>query len=236
MKMKRIHTIFFMTMLFLNMSVNAGNSLDEYQDVMYLKTIKTDNPNDVRLYLCLKNTSFTVKSLQCTIVLPDGVSFINNESGYDIEKSDIINDNWTLIAKHKNGDQDNSAIILLYNAINAEQIIETGDRIISTLPLKLNDAQALNKESVLIKDVTLTGADLKEYSGDSYAFNINSIIYGDVNNDGAVDISDYIGVANYILGHAPNGFNEIAADVNNDETIDISDYIGVANIILKGKP
>ena len=110
------------------------------------------------------------------------------------------------------------------------------DRIISTLPLKLNDAQALNKESVLIKDVTLTGADLKEYSGDSYAFNINSIIYGDVNNDGAVDISDYIGVANYILGHAPNGFNEIAADVNNDETIDISDYIGVANIILKGKP
>lgn len=59
---------------------------------------------------------------------------------------------------------------------------------------------------------------------------------GDVNGDGTVDISDYIGVANYILGHAPEGFNETAADVNNDGTIDISDYIGVANIILKGKP
>ena len=61
-------------------------------------------------------------------------------------------------------------------------------------------------------------------------------MFGDVNNDDKVDISDYIGVANYILGHAPNGFNETAADINNDGKIDISDYIGVANIILNGKP
>ena len=67
-------------------------------------------------------------------------------------------------------------------------------------------------------------------------FPIIAPIPGDVNDDGIVDISDYIGVANYILGHAPDGFNETAADVNNDGIIDISDYIGVANIILKGEP
>ena len=61
-------------------------------------------------------------------------------------------------------------------------------------------------------------------------------ITGNVNSDNIVDISDYIGVANFILGHAPNGFNVMAADVNKDGVIDISDYIGVANIILKGKP
>ena len=59
---------------------------------------------------------------------------------------------------------------------------------------------------------------------------------GDVNGDNIVDISDYIGVANYILGNTPYGFNVTAADVNKDGIIDISDYIGVANIILKGKP
>ena len=59
---------------------------------------------------------------------------------------------------------------------------------------------------------------------------------GDINNDGVVDISDYIAVANYILGNPPEGFNAKAADVNNDGVIDISDYIGVANIILTGKP
>ena len=73
----------------------------------------------------------------------------------------------------------------------------------------------------------------------SYLFNYTpepDILIGDVNDDGTVDISDYIGVANHILGNTPAGFNETAADVNNDGSIDISDYIGVANIILTGKP
>ena len=65
-----------------------------------------------------------------------------------------------------------------------------------------------------------------------YAFHL----VGDVNNDGTVDVSDYIGVANHILGNTPDEFNKSAADVNNDGKIDISDYIGVANIILTGKP
>ena len=59
-------------------------------------------------------------------------------------------------------------------------------------------------------------------------------IMGDINNDGVVDVSDYIGIANFILGNPPSGFNEAAADVNNDGNIDVSDYIGVANIILTG--
>ena len=65
---------------------------------------------------------------------------------------------------------------------------------------------------------------------------LQEYILGDVNDDGTVDISDYIGVANHILGNTPAGFNETAADVNSDGSIDISDYIGVANIILTGKP
>ena len=59
-------------------------------------------------------------------------------------------------------------------------------------------------------------------------------IAGDINGDGTVDVSDYIGIANFILGNPPSGFNEAAADVNNDGNIDVSDYIGVANIILTG--
>jgi hypothetical protein len=59
---------------------------------------------------------------------------------------------------------------------------------------------------------------------------------GDINGDGVVDVSDYIGVANHILGQTQVGFNEQAADVNGDGVIDVSDYIGVANIILTGSP
>jgi hypothetical protein len=61
-------------------------------------------------------------------------------------------------------------------------------------------------------------------------------LLGDINGDGKVDVSDYIGVANHILGVPQDGFNEKAADVNGDNKIDVSDYIGVANIILNGSP
>ena len=60
------------------------------------------------------------------------------------------------------------------------------------------------------------------------------IISGDINGDGKVDVSDYIGIANHIMGNTPEGFVVKAADVNEDGLIDVSDYIGVANIILTG--
>jgi hypothetical protein len=56
----------------------------------------------------------------------------------------------------------------------------------------------------------------------------------DINGDDKVDVSDYIGVANHILGSTPEDFNEKAADVDHNGVIDVSDYIGVANIILTG--
>jgi uncharacterized protein YjdB len=57
---------------------------------------------------------------------------------------------------------------------------------------------------------------------------------GDVNSDNAVDVSDYMTIANYILGQAPTTFNEAAADVTQDNNVDVADYMGVANIILFG--
>ena len=57
---------------------------------------------------------------------------------------------------------------------------------------------------------------------------------GDVNSDNAVDVSDYLTLANYILGQAPTTFNEAAADVTQDSNVDVADYLGVANIILYG--
>ena len=57
---------------------------------------------------------------------------------------------------------------------------------------------------------------------------------GDVNSDNAVDVTDYMTIANYILGQAPTTFNEAAADVTQDSNVDVADYLGVANIILYG--
>ena len=60
------------------------------------------------------------------------------------------------------------------------------------------------------------------------------IIAGDANGDGSVNVTDYLAIANYILGSNTANFDVAAADVNGDNDINVSDYVGVANIILYG--
>lgn len=80
------------------------------------------------------------------------------------------------------------------------------------------------------------GTKAKYEATDGWKNFTNIVEMGDINGDGKVDVSDYIGVANHILGNTPEGFDAAAADVNNDGVVDVSDYIGVANIILTGSP
>ena len=63
---------------------------------------------------------------------------------------------------------------------------------------------------------------------------MSTVTMGDANGDGAVNVTDYLTIANYILGTNTANFNETAADVNTDGTVNVSDYVGVANIILYG--
>ncbi len=60
-------------------------------------------------------------------------------------------------------------------------------------------------------------------------------LLGDANRDGDVDVSDFLLVANYILGARPVGFLHKAANTSkSDNEIDVADFLGVANVILRG--
>ena len=60
------------------------------------------------------------------------------------------------------------------------------------------------------------------------------MVLGDANGDGKVTVADYTAIAHYIMGNAPDNFNEKAADVNNDGKINVADYTAVAHLILYG--
>jgi hypothetical protein len=62
-----------------------------------------------------------------------------------------------------------------------------------------------------------------------------TLIPGDANCDGAVNILDAITISNYILNANPEPFCFENADVNNDGQINVNDLIGTINIILSGK-
>ena len=65
--------------------------------------------------------------------------------------------------------------------------------------------------------------------------------YGDVNNDGTIDVSDALDIINYFLKGSvftdntgmPYEFGEAAADVNVDQEVDVSDALDVINYFLR---
>ena len=75
------------------------------------------------------------------------------------------------------------------------------------------------------------------WSADHFQLTLSSIPHeepiealpGDVNQDGAIDISDIVAIINQIAGTATYEH----ADVNQDQKVDISDIVAVINIIAE---
>lgn len=69
-------------------------------------------------------------------------------------------------------------------------------------------------------------------------FNIEGVLKGDVNKDHKVNVTDFLMLANYLLGRSPEGLCLPLADVAGganggpDGKINIIDWIGISNIIL----
>ena len=63
---------------------------------------------------------------------------------------------------------------------------------------------------------------------------VNGCKNGDYNHDGNIDISDIVGIINYVIGlNVINGYQECAAEMNDDEYIDVLDILIILNTILE---
>jgi len=169
-----------------------------------------------------EGTSMT--ALQFNLALPEGMTLAES----DVALGAATNGHTLNVETLDNGDH----LFVLYSM----NLNPFKDGELLRIPVKMgNVATSVNGKLYTIRTAT---ADAVSHTCKNVEFTtkVNDFVLGDVNDDGTVDISDYIGVANHILGNTPDGFSMEAADVNGDDTIDISDYIGVANIILTGKP
>lgn len=87
--------------------------------------------------------------------------------------------------------------------------------------------QTLGQDAYPVFDATHSVV-LKTDDGTYY--NISHLA-GDVNGNGVLEETDALWIASYLIGEAPEGFEEINADANMDSHIDVADVVTVRRLI-----
>lgn len=210
-------------------------NISQIGNVIYIEPIEETKGSEVVVPILMKNTA-DIRGFQFDLVLPNGVTMAKTSKGkYVCSLSSgrlPEDDEHTLTLS----EQEDGAIRFLCGSQYNETF--TGNEgEIATMKLLISEDMKEGKYPIVLKKVKLSETNISNYyytETVQTSLTVISYIPGDISGDGEVDVSDYIGVANFIMGDTPEGFIEAAADVNKDKVVDVSDYIGVANIILYG--
>ena len=216
-------------------AADPDTDISSMNNVIYLNKVEANADGQINLSIRMKNTA-AIRGFQFDIYLPDGVTVVKSAKGKIIGSlSDgrlPEDDEHSLTLS----EQSDGAIRFLCGSLYDETF--TGnDGEIATLTVKIAENMSDGNYPIILRNMKLTETDINNYYQTDYVkstLTIKSYTLGDINSDQKIDVSDYIGIANHILGNTPDGFVVKAADVNVDGNIDVSDYIGVANIILTG--
>ena len=202
-------------------------------NVISMEPFEATKGRETTVSLKMKNTA-AIRGFQFDMQLPLGVTVAKNENNrLDCSlNSQRLPENsaHTLTVSEL---EDGSVRFLCGSQYDETFTGTEGD--ILTVRLYVDEDMLDGLYRIVLKDVKLSETNIDNYYlTDSLLSAMTVINYtpGDISGDGEIDVSDYIGVANYIMGDTPAGFVAAAADVNKDQKVDVSDYIGIANMIL----
>ena len=207
--------------------------VSQIANVIYIEPREETKGTEVTVPILMKNTA-AIRGFQFDLYLPEGVTvakMANNRFMASLSNGRKPEGSVHTLTV---SEQQDGAIRFLCGSQYDETFTGTEGEI-ATIKLVLADDMAEGSYPIVLKNVKLTETNISNYyltETVQTALNVVSYTPGDINGDGIIDVSDYIGVANYILGEEQVGIVAAAADVNKDQVVDVSDYIGVANLIL----
>ncbi len=212
--------------------------ISKLNNVIYLEKTEAYVGSTATLSFKMKNTA-DIRGFGFDLCLPEGVTAVKDAMGR-IQGS--LSDGRCLLEDDEHPlsiSELADGVIRFLCDLGYNESFTGKEGEIATLQVNIAGNMADGDYAIELKDMRLSETDISKYYDTEYVKStlaISSYLLGDINHDRIVNVSDYIGVANHILGSTPSVFNEKAADVNKDNIINVSDYIGVANIIMTGSP
>ena len=213
--------------------------ISQIDNVVYIEPLEARKERtELELSIKMKNSA-AIRGFQFDLELPEGITPVTEDNEVvcwlNADRSPKKAGGQYYHTLEVSQQADGSYRFLCGSAQN--KTFSDNDGEIIVLQVNIADNMAEGDYPIVLKTIKLTETNIDNYYETERVVSkvtILDYVTGDISGDGMVDVSDYIGVANHILGNTPNSFNAHAADVNEDNAIDVSDYIGIANIILTG--
>lgn len=213
---------------------DEDTDISKLDNVIYLEKMEGCLGSTATLSFKMKNTA-AIRAFQFDLYLPEGVTPVKDDDGeffweWNNERLPNRSDHALEV------NESDGYFIFLDNSFHGKAFTGSEGEIF-TLKVAISENMNAGDYPVIMKEITLV-----ESGDDPISIHIPSVRstltimsfkLGDVNGDNAVDVTDYVGIANHILEKPQTGFNERAADINRDAAVDVTDYVGVADIILQ---
>ena len=209
--------------------------VSQMDNVIYAEDLQAYVGAQKGLTFKMKNTQ-PIRGFQFDLTLPAGVTPATYANG--TIKCALANGRLAEGDQHtiSVSQQDDGSYRVLCGSLGND-VFTGNDGVIMTLTVNVADDMGAGSYPIVLKNIKLTETDISNYyeTGEVVvSLAVDNYKQGDFSGDGKTDVSDYIGVANYILGDRNGNQNAKAADVDGNNKVDVSDYIGIANIILTG--
>ena len=220
--------------------MGGGEDIDDtdialLDNTVYVNQTEVFTGNEATLSIRMKN-NVAIRGFQFDMYLPEGITPMKNSKGRIL--ATLTNDRLEEDDEHTltSSEQPDGAIRFLCGS-QYEETFTGNDGEVFTLKVSVAEDMEDGDYPLLMKNIKLSENNISNYYEVELVkttLSVSSYTPGDINADGKIDVSDYIGVANHILGHTPEGFVMRAGDVDDSGAIDVSDYLGIGNIIHTG--
>ena len=187
-------------------------------------------PGETMLVALILENDQQVTAFQTDLILPEGLSVVQEDDEYLFELSSRKASDHTIISKLRH----DGAIRMVSFSIGVKPYSGTGGAVV-VIPLTAADDFA-SPATIELRNSIIANLEGQEFflAGESCEVQLlEQLLPGDVNGDGKVNISDVTSIIHYLLAGCQTSFHIENAEMNDDGIVNISDVTALINLLLQ---